>query len=192
MVSLDPKSKQPKCKTGRSAHMSDRDSEGELRRSRKRETNRISRARNKDRVNAERRVRYATDPEFRAKVLKDARKDTLKRKYGLSLQDYDKMLARQAGVYKICRRNSAALGVDHCHDADKLRSLLCTGLQARRCCGGQSNADAAGCESVYAFFLLRFRREPLDFETSNSLRRPQLSWTVSARFLPSSLDHDLH
>jgi hypothetical protein len=105
--------------------MSDRDSEDELRRSRKRETNRISRVRNKDRVNAERRVRYATDPEFRAKVLKDARKDTLKRKYGLSLQDYDKMLAQQAGGCKICRRNSAALGVDHCHEADKLRSLLC-------------------------------------------------------------------
>jgi Recombination endonuclease VII len=57
-------------------------------------------------------------------VPKDSRKDTLKRKYGLSLQDYDKMLARQAGVCKICRRNSAALGVDHCHEADKLRSLL--------------------------------------------------------------------
>jgi hypothetical protein len=154
MVSLDPKSKQPKSKTGRSAHMSDRDSEDELRRNRKRETNRISRARNKDRVNAERRVRYATDPEFRAKVLKDARKDTLKRKYGLSLQDYDKTLAQQAGVCKICQRNSAALGVDHCHEADKLRSLLCNNCNPGL---GQFH-DSPALLRLAAAYIERWRR----------------------------------
>jgi Recombination endonuclease VII len=158
--------------------MSDRDSEDELRRSRKRETNRISRARNKDRVNAERRVRYATDPEFRAKVLKDARKDTLKRKYGLSLQDYDKMLAQQAGVCKICRRNSAArLSVDHCHEADELRSLLCNNCNP----GLGRFRDSPALLRLAAAYIERWRRIHAGRRARSSRVDPEIAGDHRAR-----------
>lgn len=54
--------------------------------------------------------------------------------YGLSATDYDRMLAMQGGVCKICgceeiRRHKdgspVALHVDHCHDTGRVRALLC-------------------------------------------------------------------
>src|SRR5882672_8189447 len=71
--------------------MSDDDTEDELRRSKKIEIERPSDSRDKerDKENARRRERYATDPDYRAKVLarnrRKARERWLKGEYGLSL-----------------------------------------------------------------------------------------------------------
>jgi len=61
------------------------------------------------------RNRYATDPEYRERRKAETRRwceanepkvhaSWLRRKYGLSLQDYDAILARQSGACGICRR----------------------------------------------------------------------------------------
>jgi hypothetical protein len=111
--------------------MSDHDTDDESRRSRRRAANQRYKARNKDRINAERRERYATDPEYKAKVMaadaKSKRERSLKQTYGISLQDYDRMLAQHAGACGICRKKSdrRRLCVDHCHEAKKLRGPLC-------------------------------------------------------------------
>jgi hypothetical protein len=108
-------------------------------------------------VNARRRHLWATDPDYRARKLAEscrsierrrrkarrdptyrarlrdakrtnARRSFLKVKYGISLEDYDAMLARQGGVCAACKnkkRRSERLCVDHCHVTGKVRGLLC-------------------------------------------------------------------
>jgi Autographiviridae endonuclease VII len=76
----------------------------------------------------------ATDPEYRERKLaprrgKSRRNDQLKCHYGISLDDYNAMLAQQNGVCAICMKISdRTLSVDHCHTTGVVRGLLC-----RRC-----------------------------------------------------------
>jgi len=53
----------------------------------------------------------------------------LKAKYGMSENDYIKMLENQGGTCKFCslaeEENGDALCVDHCHKTNKIRGLLC-------------------------------------------------------------------
>lgn len=62
---------------------------------------------------------------------KTARWHVLKYKYGITKEDYEKMLLLQNGKCAICgttnsRHNkSNNLLVDHCHDSLKVRGLLC-------------------------------------------------------------------
>jgi hypothetical protein len=92
---------------------------------------RASKRKNKDAINARQRLRYETDPEYRthtrARGSKAQRKSNLKRKYGLSLEGYATMLARQNGVCAICFKEqvSKPLAVDHDHKRRMLRNLLC-------------------------------------------------------------------
>lgn len=61
-----------------------------------------------------------------------ARDKYLRRKYGISAADYDKMLAAQGGGCALCgkkpedqKRYSKYLHVDHCHKTGRVRGLLC-------------------------------------------------------------------
>jgi hypothetical protein len=92
--------------------------------------NRAHRLKKRDAINAERRHRYATDPEFRANCRaqrsKSQRKTSLKKKYGMSLEEYAAKLAEQGGICIICLKASErTLCVDHDHRNRKQRSLLC-------------------------------------------------------------------
>lgn len=49
----------------------------------------------------------------------------LKRTYGLSLPEYEKMVVGQAGNCAICRDPMVEPHVDHCHSTGKIRGLLC-------------------------------------------------------------------
>jgi hypothetical protein len=121
------------------------------------ERTRAWRAIHQPEVNARRRHLWATDPDYRARKLAEsrrsierrrrkarrdptyrarlrdakrtnARRSFLKVKYGISLEDYDAMLARQGGVCAACKnrkRRSERLCVDHCHVTGKVRGLLC-------------------------------------------------------------------
>jgi hypothetical protein len=86
----------------------------------------------------ERAKRWAADnPERyaeRIKAYKDSgrkaiadRKSHLKRKYGITLEQYDAMLAAQGGVCAICseKPGDLTLHVDHDHTTGAVRSLLC-------------------------------------------------------------------
>lgn len=63
------------------------------------------------------------------------RDSNLRQKYGISLDEYNKMFHEQGGVCNICERPErivngkskkvAPLAVDHCHDTGKVRGLLC-------------------------------------------------------------------
>jgi hypothetical protein len=54
--------------------------------------------------------------------------DYLKRQYGLTAQDYEKMYVSQKGVCAICEQpqKNKRLCVDHCHHTGQIRGLLCS------------------------------------------------------------------
>jgi hypothetical protein len=53
----------------------------------------------------------------------------LKRKYGISLQDYEQLLAETDHKCQICGKteeeNGKRLAVDHCHKTEEVRGILC-------------------------------------------------------------------
>ena len=51
----------------------------------------------------------------------------LKRKYGMTIEEYERMVENQNGVCAICKKPDtiARLSVDHNHKTKKIRGLLC-------------------------------------------------------------------
>lgn len=105
------------------------------------EVKRLWRERNKDRCNLRdkeyreknKETLYKSNLEWRKnnpdKMAIHYRKRNLKIKYGMSLEDYDNLLAKQNHVCAICEQKETIpnrpLSVDHCHDTGKVRGLLC-------------------------------------------------------------------
>ena len=64
------------------------------------------------------------------------REGNLKKNYGISLAEYEQILAAQGGRCKICGSNGSGskkgknLFVDHCHSTKQIRGLLCHGCNA--------------------------------------------------------------
>jgi hypothetical protein len=55
--------------------------------------------------------------------------DSIRRKFGITLNEYDRILKEQNGACAICKRvnpNGWRLAVDHDHKTGKIRGLLCT------------------------------------------------------------------
>jgi len=76
---------------------------------------------------------YQSNLEFRKRENRKVSSDTtrsrfLKYKFGITIEQYDEMLANQNGVCAICDRpssNGYRLAVDHSHTTNKNRELLC-------------------------------------------------------------------
>jgi len=74
--------------------------------------------------------------EYRKKNPEKMKSIDLKKKYGISLEDYQNLLKIQNHVCAICHRPEncvdyrtglpRALAVDHCHTTLRVRGLLCT------------------------------------------------------------------
>ena len=88
----------------------------------------------REKIKRRQRERYHTDPEHRERVKARGRKyqraADLKRKFGISVEQYDEMLHRQNGVCAILGCGAATadgkrLHVDHCHTTGRVRGLLC-------------------------------------------------------------------
>ncbi|KKM22963.1 hypothetical protein LCGC14_1620000 [marine sediment metagenome] len=60
------------------------------------------------------------------------RDQALRSKFGLTLEDYDRMFEAQGGVCAICGYppKNKALNVDHNHDTGTIRGLLCGGCNS--------------------------------------------------------------
>lgn len=82
-------------------------------------------------------LRYARREDVRARrkmlskteAYKRTRRNNLyKRKYGISLEQYEAMFQSQSGSCAICRKDNPSgrrLHVDHCHTTGTVRELLC-------------------------------------------------------------------
>ena len=58
---------------------------------------------------------------------KRARRDySLRHKYGISLGQYEALAASQEHLCAICRQPTEKLFVDHCHETQEVRGLLCS------------------------------------------------------------------
>jgi hypothetical protein len=89
--------------------------------------------------NAQRRKRYAEDPEYRDKILAGARAtppsvrrdQRLRQKFGIGAEEFDSILARQNGQCAICSvtctltKGGRQAVVDHCHRTGAIRKILC-------------------------------------------------------------------
>lgn len=90
---------------------------------------------NRDRVRASNQAwrdanpdRIAAMAERRRPKAKTARRARTVARYGLSVEQYDAMLAAQSGACAIClrpERGGKALATDHCHETGAVRGLLC-------------------------------------------------------------------
>jgi hypothetical protein len=67
---------------------------------------------------------YNKRPNRITKVAEIARKSTLKRNYGMTLEEYDKRVELQLGGCAICKQ-PCELVVDHNHKTNRVRNLLC-------------------------------------------------------------------
>lgn len=86
----------------------------------------IERVRQWQQANHERYV--AKQAEYRARSERDDRPGHLRRKFGMTVEDYDRMCAEQGGVCAICGRRpreGTHLHVDHDHETGRVRGLLC-------------------------------------------------------------------
>jgi hypothetical protein len=83
---------------------------------------------------------------WRAKNPGKQHANDIKRHYGLSLEQYNELLARQACQCRICGKQHdpsvkrGRLYVDHCHKSGKVRALLCGGCNSML---GHANDEAA-------------------------------------------------
>lgn len=112
-----------------------------------RDTNRAAQRRyyerNRDEVIARAQARAAADPEGIAAYKRDNYKQrctdgTVLRirvaKYGLTVEDFGKLLASQGGVCAICAGTDEQrrLSVDHDHETGEVRGLLCSGCNGAK------------------------------------------------------------
>ncbi len=82
---------------------------------------------NPDKVNMRSKEWYAKHPD-KAKL--KAKRIRLRLDFGMTIEQYEMILAAQDGVCAICRKPETAqgvqyLGVDHCHRTGHVRGLLC-------------------------------------------------------------------
>jgi hypothetical protein len=108
--------------------------------------------------------------QWRQTNLRDVLGGELRKKYGIGMDDYDRMLDQQDGVCAICRNEEtrvdhrtkkvSRLAVDHCHKTGAVRALLC-----HSCNGGLGRfSDNAGRLRAAAAYLERHAAPPAPAE----------------------------
>jgi hypothetical protein len=75
------------------------------------------------RTAAQARARYARNPE---KHVEYSRRATIKREYGLTLEEYDVIIARGCAICGAKKTGRQSMALDHCHTTGKVRDALCS------------------------------------------------------------------
>jgi len=106
---------------------------------RRSEAVRLKQSETQERVNARRRA----DPEKRKADSARVRARALMRQYGITAEQYDKMLARQGGKCAMCGRppKKIRLAVEHDHKTKRVRGLTC--YRCNHFFIGQNTAETA-------------------------------------------------
>jgi len=71
------------------------------------------------RRSAQAKVRYQADPEHHIRI---ARRSIVKRKYGITLEEYDTIIARGCAI---CGNHGPRMALDHDHANGRIRDALC-------------------------------------------------------------------
>lgn len=84
---------------------------------------------NKSRLLAKAKIRYESSAKARKDMKDRAWKSSIKKKFGISVEQYNQMFAAQSGTCAICSRHQSQfktrLAVDHNHKTGEVRGLLC-------------------------------------------------------------------
>lgn len=90
--------------------------------------------RNRERLAEMQRQRYKADPEKYRRYFRNHR---IKKVYGITAEQYDRMFGDQGGVCAICgscpnksKHGLTMLAIDHCHKTGAVRGLLCNNCNA--------------------------------------------------------------
>lgn len=80
--------------------------------------------------NSEKRANWKLERKVSGKSYLEARKSFIKRKYKITLEEYEELLSKQNNKCLICgnessRHKNSILYIDHCHTSGKIRGLLC-------------------------------------------------------------------
>lgn len=80
--------------------------------------------------NSYKKIQYSLDPKIRQTISESSRKWHLSKKYQLTIEDYNSLVAEQNNRCAICFSLFNLLEgrkppVDHCHSTGKIRGLLC-------------------------------------------------------------------
>jgi hypothetical protein len=68
------------------------------------------------------------NPARKLRIQMNARISQFKRRYGITIEQYDEMFQEQGGVCAICQQECSThqnLSIDHDHETGKVRGLLC-------------------------------------------------------------------
>lgn len=87
----------------------------------------------KYRANNKEKIKHRKSVDFRKnreRYRKSWHRNVLRWRFGITLEQYQKLLADQNGVCKICgtfklNRQQRRMGVDHCHKSGNIRGILC-------------------------------------------------------------------
>lgn len=86
---------------------------------------------NKDHIREQGKKYYLRNKEHHKKVMKE---NHLKSAFGIDIQEYNKLFDEQNGCCAICGRHQSELSqtlyVDHNHETNKIRGLLCINCNA--------------------------------------------------------------
>jgi hypothetical protein len=97
-------------------------------RAKRNKANRAYRKEHREEINALQRLKWSTDPDYRARGTARSAEGHRRRNYGMTLEDYYRMVNEQDGRCAMCKRYfGEALRVDHCHRTGRVRRLLCHG-----------------------------------------------------------------
>lgn len=98
---------------------------------RNRKTREYSRAHGHYKQRNSRHADYRRNYYARPDVSRRVKNQQLQKTFGITIEQFDQLLAAQNGVCAICRQPERAkynknLAVDHCHDHGTIRGLLCS------------------------------------------------------------------
>lgn len=77
--------------------------------------------------------------------------NNLKRRYGMTIQDFKLQVDIQDGKCAICQKKKETLCVDHCHDTGDFRGLLCSSCNAGI---GLLGDNVSNIERAYIYLLM--------------------------------------